>query len=403
MSSSLDRNSFSTTFSQAKVPPMRLGSGAASHLNDVIPAEHRVLLITGGSEEKPAPYLPYIFKSVDFTLWDVHKISVSGEPSPSQIDALCNEFKDAGIQHVVSVGGGSVIDTGKAVSAMLTQRRGVKNFLEGVGHDVYNGQKIHFVALPTTSGPGSECTKNAVLTEIGERGFKKSLRHDTLISDLVILDPNLMISCPSSVTAACGLDAFTQCMEPYLSPQASPFTDALALEGMRLIAGNLSKACNEASQDIECRSNLALGSFFSGVSLANAGLGIVHGLASPLGAHFRIPHGVVCGTLLATAAKINFNAMLKVSNRHPGILKMATIAHAILLENRPRHSATENIWAEALLEYLNVWTKNLSIPTLGQFGITEEHFDQIVEESNNRNNPVTLSKHEVRDLLYQRL
>ena len=184
------------------------------------------------------------------------------------------------------------MDAGKSISAMLTKTESIKEYLEGIGTKKHDGKKMPFVAVPTTSGTGSEATKNAVISEIGGRGFKKSLRHDNFVPDSVVIDPRLMISCPQNVTAASGMDVFSQLIEGYLSTNSSPMTDALALSGLRYIKEGLLKSY-ETGDDIDARGKVAYASYLSGVVLANAGLGTVHGFASPIGGYFDIPHGVV--------------------------------------------------------------------------------------------------------------
>ncbi len=180
----------------------------------------------------------------------------------------------------------------------------VIDYLEGVGTRTPSGSRIGLAAVPTTSGTGSEATKNAVISRLGEQGFKKSLRHDRYVPDLAILDGSLITSCPASVTAASGLDAVTQLLEAYVSTASSAFTDMIAIEGLTLAAGVLeSLVCGTLSDDPEARTVMAYAAYLSGVALANANLGVVHGAASALGGRRPIAHGVVCGTLLHASQK----------------------------------------------------------------------------------------------------
>ena len=175
----------------------------------------------------------------------------------------------------MAVGGGSSIDMGKAVSALLPHNNSILDHLEGVGRGIpHSGVKVPYIAIPTTSGTGGEVTKNAVISQVGPEGYKKSLRHDNLIPDAVIVDSTLLTSCPPQVTATCGLDALTQLLEPYLSPTASPLTDAIAFSGLQHIIPNLLPACGEGAGDVAVREAMAYGSLCSGIALANAGLGI---------------------------------------------------------------------------------------------------------------------------------
>src|SRR5690606_22395692 len=207
---------------------------------------------------------------------EFRQYSVATEPTPSIVDAAVNEFGDFSPEVVVAIGGGSVLDAGKAISAMLPLKAGVREYLEGVGSRTHPGDKVPFIAVPTTSGTGSEATKNAVLSEVGERGFKRSLRHDRFVSDVAIVDPVLAVTCPKTVTATSGMDAFTQLLESYLSTAANPITDALALEGLRHVSRSLPLAVHDPG-NLSARCGMALASYLSGITLANAGLGLVHG------------------------------------------------------------------------------------------------------------------------------
>jgi alcohol dehydrogenase class IV len=247
---------------------------------------------------------------------------------------------------VVAVGGGSALDAGKAIAAMLGMAAGsaetsaagasagsaagpaadssvgmfarseagikalprVEEYLEGVGSKAPDGRRIPFIACPTTAGTGSEATKNAVISRIGAGGFKKSLRHEGYIPDTAIVDPELAIPCPPSVSAAGGLDALTQLVEAWTSPQANPFIDSLCASGVSSIARSFPRVLADGA-DLEARSGMAYAAYLSGIALANAGLGSVHALASAVGSRFPIPHGVVCGTLLAKAAELNIQRL----------------------------------------------------------------------------------------------
>ena len=180
------------------------------------------------------------------------------------------------------------MDAGKAISAMLTQEGSVKDYLEGVGHKHPSGNKVPFFAVPTTSGTGSEATKNAVLSEIGPNGYKKSLRHDHFVPDLAIVDPDLTLSCPPGLTAYSGMDAFTQLLEAYVSTKAHPFTDALCEKALELLSGSLLQAYQDG-ENIEAREAMSYAAWTSGIVLAQVGLGVVHGFASAVGGMFDNP------------------------------------------------------------------------------------------------------------------
>jgi alcohol dehydrogenase len=333
---------------------------------------------------------------------EVTRVLIDQEPSTSFIDHVCSQYRDSGFDCVLGVGGGSVIDGAKAISAMLPQSGSVLDFLEEVGSGTpHPGTKLPYIACPTTSGTGGEMTKNAVLSEVGPQGYRKSLRHDALIPDLVVVDPELMITCPRHVTAACGMDAFTQLLESYLSPKASPFTDAIAWAGLEAARTHLLAACGSGAQSLEVRGGMAFASLFSGVALANAGLGIVHGLASPLGGKFPIPHGVVCGTLVAEATRVNWTALSRQKSEAAGIAR-EKFARVGRLFGAP-HLADTASAAQYLVDALTDWTEQLELPRLSAYGIGEDSFADILAGTSLRQNAVALELDEIQSILAARI
>lgn len=289
---------------------------------------------------------------------------------------------------------------GKAISAMLPQSNSILDHLEGVGRGIpHSGEKVPFIAIPTTSGTGGEVTKNAVISNVGPNGYKKSLRHDNLIPDAVIVDGTLLASCPRNVTAACGLDAFTQLLEPFLSPTASPLTDAIAWSGLEHLIPNLLPACGEQSGDIGVRESMAYASLCSGIALANAGLGIVHGLASPIGGYYPIPHGVVCGTLMASALRANWQAMQEREPNNPAVSKLARVGRLLTDEQ----GKTDAFYVQLLVDTLEDWTQQLEIPRLGEYGLQPADLEKILDSTKNRNNPIKLLRGEIGALVEARI
>jgi alcohol dehydrogenase class IV len=284
---------------------------------------------------------------------------------------------------------------------MLPLGGSVLDYLEGVGTGaVHSGEKVPFVAIPTTSGTGSEATKNAVLSRIGPDGFKKSLRHDNFVPDVVVLDPQLMLSCPPNITAACGMDAFTQLLESYVSTNASPMTDTLAFSGLEGIGRCLVPACTDGANDVEVRGGMAYAALMSGITLANAGLGVVHGLASPMGGCFDIPHGVVCGTLIGAATSTTIAKLMeKYDEKHPALRKYARVG--ALLCGAEEGDVSKG--CELLMGKIDEWTEMLGIPRLGAYGIQESDFDKIIAGTGSKNNPVMLEPDEIREILQDRL
>ena len=227
--------------------------------------------------------------------------TVHGEPGPDIVDELTGQARRFRPGCVISIGGGSVLDAGKAVAAMICHKGSVEAYLEGVGTKSPQGKTIPFIAVPTTAGTGSEATKNAVISRLGPKGYKKSFRHDAFVPSIAVIDPILSVGCPPDITLACAMDAVSQLLEARVSTAATPVTAALSRQGLRsfalgskLFSHNLYGSTGELS----LRSHLAMAAYLSGVSLANAGLGTVHGIAGPMGAFTPVPHGVVCGRLL---------------------------------------------------------------------------------------------------------
>ena len=243
-------------------------------------------------------------------------------------------------------------------------------------------------------------SKNAVLSHVGPDGYKKSLRHDNFVPSAVILDGSLMTGAAADVTAACGMDAFTQLLEPFLSPTASPLSDAIVWSGLEHLVPNLRRACGEGSTDPQVRLNMAYGSLCSGIGLANAGLGIVHGLAGPIGGWFPMPHGVICGTLMGAAQQQNWSALKQRDPQHPAVERMARVGR---LMPGGSHLSDNSAAVDHLTQCLLDWVEELKIARLGDYGITHGDLDRIVDAANNRNNPVALTPSEIKTLLEARL
>ena len=246
-------------FNFAKTPQIVFGAGKISLLPDKISGiGKRIILLTGEQSFKNTQYfsdLILFFKkeSFQYTLFEI-----AGEPSPDQVDQIVADCVNSEVDVVIAIGGGSVLDAGKAVSAMLGKTQSVVNYLEGVGNEAHDGSKIPFIALPTTAGTGSEATKNAVLSKPGRDGYKKSLRHNNFVPDIALIDPALSITCPAHVTAACGMDAFTQLLESYVSTNSSPMTDVLAFSGIKMLKDSLLPAVSSGADNLQIRSAMRL-------------------------------------------------------------------------------------------------------------------------------------------------
>lgn len=390
-----------SSFGFHRTPRIRFGAGEFKHIAKyAAPFGKHALVVTGHTSLRHTGKLTELCDSLDKNGFRYSLAEIQGEPSPDMVDSIVAEFRNKRISSVIGVGGGSVIDAGKAISAMLPHGGSVRDYLEGVGDKSYPGGKTYYLAIPTTSGTGSEATANAVLSRIGSDGFKKSLRHDTLVPDLAIVDPELSLACSPEVTAACGMDAFSQLLESYVSKQASPMTDDLAYGGLKCVSLSLIRAFTDGRSDITARASMAYAAFVSGITLANAGLGIVHGMASAIGGLFAIPHGVVCGSLLAPSMKTTVEKLRKNPEQNEiALRKFATVGALFGQCSIDDTDACCNALVEKLFELTN----RLEIPYLSEFGVASTDIDRIVELSGNKNNPVALTPTEIATVLRERI
>ncbi len=373
--------------------------GKLADLHNIISGYGRsIALITGGQSFDNSSHAEKIFKTFEINKIKNHRIIISGEPSPDMIDQAVVRLGKEKVDTVIAIGGGSVIDAGKAISAMIYKTESVKVFLEGIGTKIHPGTKLPFIAIPTTAGTGSEVTKNAVISEIGKNGFKKSLRHDNFIPDIAIVDPELTLSCPQDITAASGMDCFTQLTEAYLSDKSGPYTDAIAIEGLRSVKSSLERAYLHG-EDITARTNMSFAALSSGICLANAGLGAVHGFASSIGGMFNIPHGLICGTLMAPANEINIRELRKKSDKSIALNKYTTLGKIFKSsENKP-----DDYYIDGFIDYLNKLTHLFQFPALKNFGINDSDIAPICDITEIKNNPLNLSKSDLMEILIKRM
>jgi alcohol dehydrogenase class IV len=386
-------------FQIAQTPKIFFGNGMLAELPGLTKAYgNDILLVTGAGSFMHSKHGEYLQHTFEMTGVHYHHVAVRREPSPEMIDQVVIRYRDANIRLVVAIGGGSAIDAGKAISAMLGKTESVKDFLEGVGTKDHPGTKVPFIAIPTTSGTGSEATKNAVISEIGPLGFKKSLRHDNLVPDYAIVDPELTLHCPPDVTAASGMDCFTQLLESYLSIKATPITDALAFDALGKIKTALPRVWR-MGQDIESRSDMSYAAMISGICLANAGLGAVHGFASSVGGLFNVPHGVVCGTLMASANAVTVKRLKDQNSSNPILLKYAELGKMFIGEEQK----SQFYYIDRFIEILAEWTETMNISRLGKYGIKSADVAKIVKATDVKNNPVKLSKEDLAEILESRL
>ena len=382
-------------FQIGKIPNLAFGTGAWEKLATIAKSYgKKVLLVTGKSSFVQSDYSSKILDSLAKSDLLVDLVSIDHEPLVDDIDSIVDQHKDNIPDMVVSIGGGSVIDAGKAIAAMFLEEGAIKNFLEGVGDRQPTGKKVPFIAMPTTAGTGSEATKNAVISKMGAGGFKKSLRHNNYIPDYVIISPELAVNCPPAVTAASGMDALTQLVESYISSKSNSFTDMLALQGIEKIFESLETVVFEG-MNVKAREKMGFAAYLSGITLANAGLGVVHGFAQPLGSLFPVPHGVVCGTLMGIANRITLEKAIEVDN----LLLLNKIARLGKLVSNEKN--TKDL-AIRFIEYIEELIEKLRIPKLGQYGITESDIDLIIKHTGLKNHPIGLNQSDLERILRER-
>jgi len=381
-------------FSFTQLPRIFFGPGTIKQLSNLLNAGGKVLLVTGKKSfdtNNVGLRVMSLLKSSDIGFL---RYTISGEPSPVDIDKAIKTFATESITTVISIGGGSVIDAGKAIAAMFCEVGSIRDYLEGIGTKKPSGKRLKLVAIPTTSGTGSEATKNAVISEFGQNGFKKSLRHDNFIPDAAIVDPELIVGCPSNITGSSGMDAFTQLLESYLSVKSNPITDSLAFSGLEYIAGSLKKAYSDG-HDIYARTNMAYAALMSGVCLANAGLGLVHGFAQPLGSLFPMPHGTVCGTMMSA---VNRQTVIKLKAENDGFGSLKKYAAVGKLFSQ-QENMDDNYYINILLDTIDEYSETFKIARLSDFGITKNDFGSITERTEMKNHPVNFTNDELDKIL----
>jgi alcohol dehydrogenase class IV len=387
------------SFKFLRVPQIIFGPGRIAELPSIIKSFGRsVLIITGAKSFESGGKGRKFLNGLESENLIIHRAKVYKEPSPADVDKITDKYFKSNINVVVAIGGGSVLDTGKAVSAMIISGEGVRDYLEGIGSKAHSGSKLPFIAIPTTSGTGSETTNNAVISEIGEKGFKKSLRHTNFIPDYAIIDPELTLECSPEITAASGMDAFSQLLESYISDKASILTDSLAFEGLRCISMYLLRAYKNGS-DIEARTGMAYAAMVSGITLSNAGLGVVHGFASALGGYTEIPHGIVCGTLMGMANRRNVEVLCNEAEGNAALKKYATIGRIFIRDE----ARSNEYYARAFVDYMEELITVLKLPRLGYYGIKAGQADRIIDSTSLKNNPVLLSKSDLLDIFMSRI
>lgn len=366
------------------------GPGSSWRIGDhCSPKMRHALLATGKHPERHVALL----NALEGAKVAITRITVTGEPTIAEVDAWAKLAIEAGCDGVVSIGGGSVIDAGKAIAALCTNLGGALRYVEVIGEGApLTHPSLPHVAVPTTAGTGSEVTKNAVLGST-EKAVKVSLRADSMLPAVAIVDSELTHSLPPRVTAATGLDAFTQVVEPYLSPFANRFTDVLCRKAIELAPTALRTAVTDGANP-GARDDMAFISVCGGLALANAKLGSVHGLAGPLGGMFDAHHGALCGRLLPHALHVNLTALRDRTPDHPTLERYEELAR-LLGAKSPSPEAAVDIVAELVAD--------VGSTPLRSYGVTPSHFDEIITKalgsSSMKGNPVALRRDEVAAIL----
>ena len=390
------------TFSLNPLPSISFGAGCLDRLSSVAHSiGSKFLIITGNGfrtrHERWAPIEAQLSGSglrFDYAM-------VKEEPSPEVIDQLVAAYFPQNPDGVVAIGGGSVLDTGKAVAAMLPSGETIEQFLEGVGSRAPDGSTLPFVAVPTTAGTGSEATANAVITKPGPKGYKKSLRHRNYVPDFALIDPLLMRTCPPALTAACAMDCFTQLVEGFLSTKASALTDAIAWSGIEAVQRSLVQVYRDGN-DLKARTDMAYAALCSGIVLANAGLGIIHGLAPVLGSALTIPHGAVCGTLMGAGNEATLKKLADLVRADPSCQQYLDKYQRLGRLFCAQKAETDR-GADCFIEKLHELIDLLELPRLAAFGARLEDLGDLAGTASNKNNPAPLSTEEIEKILLSRL
>lgn len=372
-------------FTFATSAAIRFGSGAVAHLaDDVRRLGQQAFLVTGGSPERTADLVADVPVTGTYAL--------AGEPTFDDASAAVAAARESGADVVVGLGGGAVLDLAKAVAILAVADGEAIDYAEviGAGRSL-PAEALPFIAVPTTAGTGSEVTSNAVLAS-PEHGVKVSLRSLAMLATVAIVDPELTLTCPPLVTAQSGMDALTQCLEPLTSRFANPLVDALATAGLRRASEGLVRAVEDGS-DLRAREAMAFCSLMGGLSLSNAKLGAVHGLAGVLGGTTGAAHGAICAALLAPVTTANLHALRQREPENPALDAYATAAEALTGE---RDTAELVRWLERLQD-------RLRLPGLTELGLRPEQHDAVVDASmrasSMKGNPIDLTRDELLGVL----
>ena len=367
------------------------GAGKLNGLGDQLKGRAKRLLLVTGKSSDAIPRVREILyaQGISFDEFALH-----GEPTVDTASEGVKLALEHGADMVIGLGGGSVLDAGKAIAALATNPGDVLDYLDVVGRgQALINAPLTYIAIPTTAGTGTEVTRNAVL-ESPVHGVKVSLRSPLMLPSVALVDPELTYTLPPAITASTGLDALTQLIEPFVSVKANLMTDAICREGIRHAAQSLRRAY-ENGADQEARAGMSLASLFGGMALANSALGAVHGFAGPLGGMLHAPHGAICAKLLPLVMEANLKAMNSRESNHPALARYAEVAQIL--------TGDINATASDGVQWVSDLVRDLNIPNLSVYGMTSEHFSDAVEKtmkaSSTKGNPIVLTEGELREIL----
>lgn len=379
------------TFEFATATRIVFGAGAVAQIGaNVKNFGRRALVVTGRNPQRAEKLLA----NLSATGISSATFAVAGEPEISTIENGVAFAKKENCEFVMGFGGGSVMDAGKAIAAMLTNAGELLDYLEIIGRGkALTKPSAPFIAIPTTAGTGAEVTRNAVLAS-PEHQVKVSLRSPFMLPRIAVVDPELTYNLPPALTASTGLDALTQLIEPYVCRRANPLTDGFCEQGIFRAARSL-RECVFNGQNQSAREDMAVASLFGGLALANAGLGAVHGFAGPVGGGFPAPHGAVCAALLPHVMAANLRALRKREPQNQALPRYQKVA--ALLTGQPHATADAGVaWVQKIVA-------DLPISKLGTFGIREEHVADLVAKAANASsmkaNPIALTPDELAQTL----
>lgn len=378
-------------FEFATATRIMFGAGKLAELGGLTRGFGRRGLVVSGARPGPVDQVGSLLQAGGQS---VTRFGVSGEPTLAVVEQGIKLARTKRCEFVVAIGGGSVLDAGKAIAAMLANDGALLDYLEVIGRGKSLSKPSRpFIAIPTTAGTGAEVTRNAVLAS-PEHRVKVSLRSPFLLPTIALVDPELTYGLPPALTASTGLDALTQLIEPFVCSRANPLTDAICREGLRRAATSLRVVFRDGN-NVAARTDVALASLFGGLALANAGLGAVHGFAAPIGGMFPAPHGAVCAALLPQVIAMNLKLARRQSEASKLVPRFEELAR-ILTGDLNAHAEAGVVWVQELV-------RDLGIPGLSKYGVSEVDLHELAAKAKNASsmkaNPVQLDEANLMELL----